>query len=97
LIEGPLDNGSKDRSSHSTKPGTNPEPNYSAIKCLVASGRQSTGSVKEESVVSVVLLPNGGWVSIVNTRFTGGSPKLELTKEWGGEEEKSKYGETTDE
>ena len=35
-----------------------PEPNYSAVKCLVASGWQTTRSVKEESVVSVVLLPN---------------------------------------
>ena len=69
-----------------------PEPNYSAVKCLIASGWQTTRSVKEESVVSVVLLSNYGWVPIVNSRFIGGSPKLELTKEWGGEEEKRKDG-----
>ena len=66
-----------------------PEANYSAIKTLVASGGQPPRSVKEESVVGVVL-PHYRWV-FVATWFARGSPaKLELTEQRGGDENKSK-------
>ena len=73
-----------------------PEPNYSPIKCLVASGGQTPRSIKEESVVRLVLARRRGrvyygWVLIVS-RFTRGSSELELTEERGGEEKQGKDG-----
>ena len=65
-----------------------PQPNYSTIKCLVSSGRQTTRSIKEESVVSVVLA-RCGWVFAIGRRA---SSELELSKEGGGEKGKGKDG-----
>ena len=69
-----------------------PKPDDSAIQCFVSSGRQTARSIKEESVVSVVLARgrrvNYGWVFRAARRAS----KLELTNEWGGEQGKNKDG-----
>ena len=85
----PIDS-SKESGGTFGKSSTYPKPNDPAIKCLVASGRQTRGSAKEESVVSVVVAQGG-----VNNRWVsraGRSTELELSEAGGREEGESKEG-----
>ena len=83
---------SKESDGTFDKSSTYPKPNDPAIKCLVASGRQTRGSAKEESVVSVVVAKGGvnnRWVFISRA---GRSTELELSEAGGREEGESKEG-----
>ena len=81
--------------SSGKKSPAHPQPDYSTIKSLVASGGQPSRSVEEESVVRVVGVHRGvddGWVSVVRSFVRAAAPELELTKDWDRKESKCENG-----
>ena len=61
-----------------------PQPDYSTVKSLVASGGQPSRSVEEESVVRVIGVHRGvddRRVSVVRSSVRAAAPELELTKD----------------